>query len=67
MFRKAGYVVVNCLDLRLPRKSVIRLTDCLNMTIVFDMHIKPQNKETKIQISYSASVGWENERLIKWS
>ena len=31
----------------LPRNSVVRLTDRLNMTIVFDWDIKPQIKQTK--------------------
>ena len=39
-----GQVQVNRLCLSLPRKSVVRLTDHLNMTIVVDWDVKPQNK-----------------------
>ena len=35
---------VNHLGLSLPRKSVVRLTDRLGMTIVVDWDVKPQNK-----------------------
>ena len=38
--------MVNCLGLSLPRKSVIRLTDHLNMTVIVDWDVKPQNKTT---------------------
>ena len=31
----------------LPRNSVVRLTDRLNMTIVVDWDVKPQIKQTK--------------------
>ena len=31
----------------LPRNSVVRLTDCLDMTIVVDWDVKPQIKQTK--------------------
>ena len=31
----------------LPRNSVVRLTDLLNMTIVVDWDVKPQIKQTK--------------------
>ena len=39
-------VLVNCLG-SLPRNIVVRLTDCLDMTIVVDWDVKPQNKQTK--------------------
>ena len=32
---------------RLPRNSVVRLTDCLDMTIVVDWDVKPLIKQTK--------------------
>ena len=41
-------VLVNYLDLSLPRKSVVRLTDRLDMTIVVDWDVKPQNKQNAI-------------------
>ena len=34
------------LGLNLPRNNVVRLTDCLAMTIVVDWDVKPQNKFT---------------------
>ena len=37
-------VLVNCLGLSLPRKSVVRLTDRLDMTIVVETDVKQQNK-----------------------
>ena len=40
-------VLVNRLGLRLPRKIVVRLIDCLDMTIVVDWDVEPQNKQTK--------------------
>ena len=39
-------VLVNRLG-SLPRNSVVRLTDRLNMTIVVDWDVKPQIKQTK--------------------
>ena len=39
-------VLVNRLG-SLPRNSVVRLTDPLNMTIVVDWDVKPQIKQTK--------------------
>ena len=42
-------VLVNCLGLSLPRKSVVRLTDHLVMTIVVDWDVKPLNKHTNKQ------------------
>ena len=35
-------VLVNGLDLSLPRESVVRLTDSLDITIVVDWDVKPQ-------------------------
>ena len=35
------------LDIRLPRKSVVGLTDLHDMTIVVDWDIKPHIKQTK--------------------
>ena len=32
------------LSLSLPRKSEVRLTDCLDMTIAVDWDVKPQTK-----------------------
>ena len=32
----------------MPRKSVVRLTDRLDMTIIVDWDVKQQNKQTKI-------------------
>ena len=40
-------VLVNCLG-SLPRNSVVRLTDCLYMTIVVDWGIKPEINQTII-------------------
>ena len=37
------YVLLNRLGLSLPRKSVVRLTDCLDMTIAVNLVFKPQN------------------------
>ena len=38
--------LVTTLGLSLPRKSVVRVTDRLEMTIVVDWAVKPQNKHT---------------------
>ena len=35
------------LSLSLPRKNVVRSTDCLDMTIAVDWDIKPQTKQQK--------------------
>ena len=43
--------LVNRIGLSLTRKSVDRLTDRLDMTIVVDWDVKQQNKQTK-QINY---------------
>ena len=40
-------VLVNRLK-NMPRNSVVRLTDRLNMTIVVDWDVKPQTNKTKI-------------------
>ena len=40
-------VLVNCLG-SLPRNSVVRLTDRLNMIIVVDRDVKPQIKQTNL-------------------
>ena len=42
-------VLVNCLG-SLPRNSVVRLTDHLDMTIVIDRDAKPQIKQTNITL-----------------
>ena len=42
-------VLVNCIGLSLPRKSVVRLTDHLDMTIVVDRDVKQTNKQTNKQ------------------
>ena len=43
--------------LRLPRKSVVRLADSLNMTIVVDWEVKPHsNKQTKASDSVGISI-----------
>ena len=42
--RMYTYLLVSRLGLSLPWKSVVRLTDHLNMTIVVDWDVKPQNK-----------------------
>ena len=42
-------VLVNGLG-SLPRNSVVRLTDRLDMTIVVDWDVKPQNKNNSFQI-----------------
>ena len=39
--QSTGYL----LSLSLPRKSVIRLTDHLDMNIAVDWSVKPQNKQ----------------------
>ena len=45
----AFYVESYGLSLRLPRKSVVRLTDCLDMTIVVDWDVKQHsNKQTNM-------------------
>ena len=36
-------MLVNHLGLSLPRKSVVRLTDHLDMTVAADWDVKPQN------------------------
>ena len=36
-------------SLSLPRESVLRLTDHLNMTIAVDWDVKPQTKQAKIR------------------
>ena len=50
--RMCTKVLVNHLGLNLPRKSVVRLTDCLNITIVVEWDIKPQNKQTSIRRNF---------------
>ena len=40
-------VPVNRLGVSLPGKSVVRLIVRLDMTIVVDWDVKPQNKQTK--------------------
>ena len=41
---------VTCLvNLSLPRKSVVRLTDCSDMTIAVDWDVKTQTKQSKNQ------------------
>ena len=43
--------LVNCLvGLSLPWKSVVRLSDRLDMTIVVDWDIKPQTKQTNCPV-----------------
>ena len=42
---------VNCLGI-LPRNSVVRFTDCLDMTIVVDWDVKPQINQTNIPSIY---------------
>ena len=39
-------ILVNRLGLSLPRKSGVRLTDRLDMTIVVDWNVKSQSKQT---------------------
>ena len=41
-------VLVNRLGLRQPRKSAVKLTDHLNMTVVVDWDVIPQNKQTNL-------------------
>ena len=50
-------VLVNRLRLSLPRKSVVRLTDCLDMTIIVDCDVKPQNKQKQIFSSHRVFLG----------
>ena len=47
-------VLVNCLG-SLPRNSVVKLTDLLDMTIVADWDIKPQNKQSNHKINYQST------------
>ena len=42
-------VLVNRLG-SLPRNSVVRLTDCLDMTVVVDGDVKPQIKQTNLML-----------------
>ena len=39
-------VLVNCLVDLAQENSVVRLTDCLDMTIAVDLDVKPQTKQT---------------------
>ena len=39
-------LLINCLGLSLRSKSLVRLTDRLDMTIVVDWDVKWQNKQT---------------------
>ena len=45
-------VLVNRIGLSLTRKSVVRLTDHLDMTIVVDRDVKQTNKQTKLEWFY---------------
>ena len=40
---------INCLGLSLPRKSVVRLTDRLDMTIAVEWDVKPQKQQQQHQ------------------
>ena len=44
-------MLVNRLGLSLPRKSVVRLTDRLDITIAVDWDVKPQNNSNSIEYS----------------
>ena len=43
-----GKVLVNCLGLSLPRKSVVRLMDCLDMPIAVDLVCKTKNQDLNL-------------------
>ena len=54
-------VLVNHLGLSLPRKSGVRLTDHLHMTIVVDWDVKQQNKlKYLFSDSYICTTSQEN-------
>ena len=44
-------VLVNCLVKLAQEKSVVRRTDCLDMTIAVDWDVKPQSKQTNQEAS----------------
>ena len=68
--------MVNRLGLSLPRKSVVRLTDSLNMSIAVDWDVKPQNNNrhdktfnlhlTAIKNSYTAKLGPNHISAKPW-
>ena len=43
------------LSLSLPRKSVVRLTNCLDMAIADDWDVKPQTKRKNTIVYHMAS------------
>ena len=51
--KNVHYVLVNGLSLSLPRKSVDRLTDCLDMTIVVDCNNIQTNKQSYMYMYFS--------------
>ena len=60
-------VLVNCLG-SLPRNSVVRLIDHLNMTIVVDWDIKPQIKSNKQNLKFMTKDHLhKNKKLVIWN
>ena len=52
-------ILVNRLGLRLSRKSVVRLNDCLDMILVVHWDVKQQRKINKIDImTLKSNVGY---------
>ena len=49
-------VLVNGFGLSLPRKSVVRLPDHLDITKVVDWDLKPKNKQIKFLLYLSSMV-----------
>ena len=59
-------VLVNHLGLRLPRRSVVRLTDRLDMTIIVNWYVKPQHTQTKVPDAVATSTFAEFLFLCFW-
>ena len=60
-WKDVHYVLVNRLDLSLSRKSVVRLTDHLDMTIFVDWDVKPQIIQRIASATYLIwASSWEN-------
>ena len=47
----------------MPRKSVVRLTDHLDMTVVVEWDVKQQNKQINQKLSFRSNELQNNENL----
>ena len=65
--RMCKKVLVKRLGLSLPRKSVVRLIDRLDMTIAIDWDVKPQNKNSNVlhQVDAISGLKFSDDREIQ--